>query len=94
MANLTNLQTSIDALVAQVAATKTVEASATKALQDALQIQADAIKKAVEDDNAIDDVATAAISKKVDDVTAQMIQSAGDLATAVPANTPPAGPVA
>lgn len=89
-ADFSKLQATIDALTAQVAATKTVEASAKAALEGF----ADAIKKAVTDaltaDNAADDASIAAASKAIDDTTAAFQASAADLGAAIPANTPPA----
>ncbi len=86
------LQAKIDALTAQVTATKTVEASA-KAL---IIGQGDATKAAVAAALAADDAADqgsiTAASTAIDGVTQQFAASAADLGSAIPANTPPATP--
>src|SRR5689334_10086947 len=88
-ADFTKLQTTIDALTAQVKATQGVEASA-KAL---ILGQADATKTAVaaalQADDAADQGSIDAANAAIDGVTSQFAASAADLGSAIPANPGP-----
>jgi len=85
MADTSKLQATIDALTAQVAATKGVEASAVALIQGFSTAISKAVADALTADNAADDASLAAAQAAIDAVTAQFKQSADDLGAAVAA---------
>ena len=86
MANLSVLQVEIDALTAQLEATKGTEASAVALINNfATQIQT-AVTAALTADNSADDASIAAATAAIQGVRAQFAASAGDLGAAVAAN--------
>lgn len=95
MADLKKLQDALDKLTVQVAKNETVEASA-KALilgqGEATKVAvAEAVTKALADDNATDEQKAADIAAAVDGVTERFAASADDLGGALVApQTPPA----
>lgn len=92
--NLSALQAQIDALTAQVTTTEGVEASAKAAIVGLLSGQADAIAAAVtaalQADDAADQGSIDAAVAAIPPVTQRFMDSAANLAAAVPASSPAA----
>lgn len=90
MANTAELDAAVSALLAQVADTETKEASAKAYIEGfAAQIQA-AVTEALTANDAADQTSIDASNAAIAAVTARFAASAGALASAIPANTPPA----
>lgn len=83
MADFSKLQATIDALTAQVAATKGVEDSAIALITGFSAAISKAVADALTADNAADDASLAAALAAIDGVTAEFKKSAEDLGTAV-----------
>ncbi len=86
MADFASLQSEIDALTAQVEATKGVEASAVALINNFAAQITTAVTAALTADNAADDASIAAANAAIQGVRAQFAASAGDLGAAVAAN--------
>ncbi len=92
MADVTRLNAAIATLTDQVAATETVEASASNLLLGFSSAIAKAVTDALAADNAADQGSIDAAMQAIADTTTRFQASAGALGTAVAANTPSAPP--
>ena len=90
MADFAALQAEIDKLAEQVAATETVEASATNLINGFAAQITEAVTAALTADNAADANSIAAATAAIDAVRARFSASAGALGDAVASVPPPA----
>ncbi len=91
-ADVTRLNAAIATLTSQVAATETVEASASALILGFSSAIAKAVTDALTEDNAADQGSIDAAMQAIADTTTRFQQSAGALGDAVTAGTPAAPP--
>lgn len=92
MAQFDDLKAKIAAAVAQVAATKGVQASAKAALLAQNQILKDAVEAAIKANDDVDNSVIAELHAAMDAATTELTSSTTDLAAAIPQNPGPGEP--